>query len=160
MRIAWFAKRIPHLTVVRTARAFREYFDTKPLVDFIFFDHDLGEGGTGYEAAEFIKERFGGNTTNAGIIHTWNPSGAARMRTLLPLTLWIPFGEFEVEMEATPDTQLHASAGSDSAHSPVPEPLSNQRSTESGGLLNRAAVPRQEWPESASPHTGHSLSQD
>jgi hypothetical protein len=101
MRIAWFTKRIPdHLKVTSSIQEFKAYFDTKPLVDFIFFDHDLGEGnGTGLDAAQFIKDRFGGNTTNAGLIHTWNPSGASKMRELLPLTLWIPFGEFEVEVE-------------------------------------------------------------
>jgi hypothetical protein len=103
MRIAWFKKRIPHLTVVSNVEDFKQYFLNKPICDFIFFDHDLGEGcGTGEDAATFIKEHFGGNTTNAGIIHTWNPSGAAKMKVLLPLTLWIPFGEFEVEVEQAP----------------------------------------------------------
>ena len=102
MRIAWFRKRLPILHVVNTVQEFREYFNSKPLVDFIFFDHDLGTEETGYDAAKYIKDKFGGNTTNAGIIHTWNPSGAAKMRELLPLTLWIPFGEFEIEVEQPP----------------------------------------------------------
>jgi hypothetical protein len=99
MRIAWFTKRIPNLKVVRTVQEFRDYFETKPLVDFIFFDHDLGTEETGYDAVKYMIEKFGGNSTNAGIIHTWNPAGAAKMRELLPKVLWIPFGEFEVVTE-------------------------------------------------------------
>jgi len=98
MRIAWFKKRVPRLTVVSSMKEFQAYFDSNPICDYIFFDHDLGEGnGTGYDAVVYLKERFGG-TAKAALIHTWNASGAKRMQKVLR-AVYIPFGDFEVEVE-------------------------------------------------------------
>jgi hypothetical protein len=98
MRIAWFKKRIPELKVVSSVSDFKAYFDTHPQVDYIFFDHDLGEGnGTGAEAAEYVATRFGG-FSKWGLIHSWNTPGAKRMQEFLKSTPHIPFGDFEVEV--------------------------------------------------------------
>lgn len=97
MRIAWFKKRIPNVTVVRTVQELKNYFANKPVCDFYFLDYDLGDGaGTGEEAASFLKESFGLGS-NAAIIHSWNTAGAARMKDLLPRAQYIPFGEFEID---------------------------------------------------------------
>jgi hypothetical protein len=97
MRITWFKKRIPNLTVVSTVEAFKAYFQSKPICDFVFYDHDLGDGnGNGAEAAAFMSDHFGG-TSSAGLIHSWNRAGAMAMQAFLPNTSWIPFGQFEVE---------------------------------------------------------------
>jgi hypothetical protein len=97
MRIAWFKKRLPSAIIVKTVQELKEYFASKPVCDFYFLDHDLGEGaGNGVEAAIFLKERFGIGS-NAAVIHTWNTAGAARMKDLLPRAQYIPFGEFEID---------------------------------------------------------------
>lgn len=97
MRIEWFKKRIRNLKVVKTVQEFKDYFERHPTVDFVFFDHDLGEGnGTGLDAATFMKEKFGG-TSRWGLIHSWNRAGAQRMQLVLPQTPHVPFGEFEIE---------------------------------------------------------------
>jgi hypothetical protein len=97
MRIQWFEQKVPGIKVVRSVEEFKEYFDTHPTVDFIFFDHDLGEGGSGYEAAQFMAERFGA-TNRWGLIHSWNRTGAARMQQILEATPAVPFGEFDIEI--------------------------------------------------------------
>jgi hypothetical protein len=99
MRIEWFRKRIPNLTVVSSVEEFIAYFDKKPQCDFIFYDHDLGDGkGTGTEAAKWIHDHFGGGSKWA-VIHSWNRAGAIRMREYMPNTPHIPFGDFDVEVE-------------------------------------------------------------
>jgi hypothetical protein len=98
MRISWFEKRLPILKICRSVQEFKEYFDTKPTVDFIFWDHDLGDGGSGYDAAQFITDRFGSGG-RWGLIHSWNSTGAKKMQTLLIGALHVPFGEFEVEID-------------------------------------------------------------
>jgi len=100
MRIAWFKKRLPHVTIVSSIKEFKAYFDLSPCCDYIFFDHDLGKGnGTGYDAVVFMKERFGGgNGSKAGLIHSWNQAGAKRMQEILNI-VHIPFGDFEIEVE-------------------------------------------------------------
>ena len=103
MRIQWFEQKIPGIKVVRSVKEFTDYFETRPTVDFIFFDHDLGEGGSGYDAAQFLAERFG--TTNRwGLIHSWNKAGAARMQQVLESTPAVPFGEFDIEIVGKPET--------------------------------------------------------
>ena len=97
MRIAWFKKKINTLKVVTSVDQFKAYFETHPMVDFVFYDHDLGEGnGTGLEAAQFMKEKFGG-TSRWALIHSWNTVAARRMMEYLPNTPHIPFGEFDIE---------------------------------------------------------------
>lgn len=98
MRIAWFEKRLSDLKVVKTVQEFRDYIDSKPLIDFIFFDHDLGEGENGLDAARFLIEKFG-STTNWGLIHSWNKSGAVAMQNAGLRIPHVPFGEFELKVE-------------------------------------------------------------
>jgi hypothetical protein len=97
MRIIWFKKKIKNLKVVSTVKSFKEYFDTHPIVDFIFYDHDLGDGnGTGLEAIQFMKERYG-NGNRWGLIHSWNRPAAQQMMLVSPNVPHIPFGEFDIE---------------------------------------------------------------
>ena len=97
MRIEWFEKKIPGVKVVRTVKEFIDYFTTKPTVDFVFFDHDLGDGGSGYDAAQWMADNFGA-TNRWGLIHSWNRTGAARMQQILKATPAVPFGEFDIEI--------------------------------------------------------------
>jgi hypothetical protein len=99
MRIEWFKKKLPNLKVTTSVKEFKDYIDTKPRIDFIFFDHDLGDGGTGYEAAEFLTERFGRGINRWGLIHSWNTNGAKRMQELLPSVPHVVFGDFDIEVE-------------------------------------------------------------
>ena|SRR5579862_1612453 len=94
-RIAWFTKRIPNLKVVKTVDDFKKYFDGHPIVDFIFFDHDLGTEETGADAAKFVAEKFGAN--RYGMIHSWNKGGSQKIQSYLPNIPHIPFGDFEIE---------------------------------------------------------------
>lgn len=96
MRIAWFEKRIKNLKVTRTVQEFKDYFNTKPLVDFVLMDHDLGTPETGLDAAKFMVDRFGA-TNNWGLIHSWNKAGAEAMQACGLRLLHVPFGEFEIK---------------------------------------------------------------
>src|SRR5258708_6046585 len=96
MRIEWFKKRIKKLHVCSSVQSFKDYFDTKPMVDFIFWDHDLGEGGTGLDAAKFLVERFGISGSRWGLIHSWNNVGATTMQQVITGSICIPFGSFEL----------------------------------------------------------------
>jgi hypothetical protein len=98
MRIEWFRKNIPNLHVCKTVEEFIAYFDTKPTVDFIFFDHDLGQEKNGVDAAKWLKERFGGMSA-WGLIHSWNRTGAAEMQKILPLVNHFPWGQFDLEIK-------------------------------------------------------------
>lgn len=97
MRIEWFEKKIPGVKIVRSVKEFIEYFGTKPTVDFIFWDHDLGEGGSGYDAAQWTADAFG-SVNRWGLIHSWNKNGAAHMQQVLKATPAVPFGEFDIEI--------------------------------------------------------------
>ena len=97
MRVLWFNKKIKNLKVVASVKEFKEYFDTRPIVDFIFYDNDLGDGnGTGLEAIQFMKEKFG-DGNRWGLIHSWNRPAAQQMMLLYPSIPHIPFGEFDIE---------------------------------------------------------------
>lgn len=97
MRIKWFEKRIPNLHTVTNVKDFIAYFKDRPIVDFLFLDHDLGEGnGTGVEACQFIKSTFSGGS-RWGVIHSWNIAGAHEMKKILTGVQHIPFGEFDIE---------------------------------------------------------------
>jgi hypothetical protein len=97
MRIEWFKKKIVNIHVCRTVREFKEYFDSHPVVDFIFFDHDLGpEGGSGLDAAKFLIERFG-SVKKWALIHSWNLAGAQSMQAVLTGVAHIPFGDFDIK---------------------------------------------------------------
>ncbi len=97
MRIEWFSKKVTNLKVVSSVQEFKKYFDTYPIVDFIFYDHDLGDGnGTGLEAIQFMKEKFGGSN-RWGMIHSWNRPAAQQMLSVYPNIPHIPFGEFDIE---------------------------------------------------------------
>ena len=69
MRIEWFKRQLSHLHVVKSVADFIAYFETRPIVDFIFLDHDLGDGGSGYDAAKYVHDNFGGNS-RWGLIHS------------------------------------------------------------------------------------------
>lgn len=100
MRISWFQKKLPLLTVVKSVDEFIQYFESKPAVDYIFWDHDLGPGGSGYDAAKYLTDKFGSlSASKWGLIHSWNMGGANRMRELLPASPHIPFGDFDIEVE-------------------------------------------------------------
>src|SRR3954469_18700250 len=75
MRIKWFAKRIPNLTVCRSVEEFRQYFLGNPPCDFVFWDHDLGADENGEDAARWFTERYG-MTNRAHMIHSFNREGA------------------------------------------------------------------------------------
>lgn len=99
MRMTWFKRRIPFCTVVDTIPGFKEFFTSRQICDFIFLDHDLGEGnGNGVDACKFLVERFGGNSKTL-IVHSWNRPGAQRMQDIIPGAVHIPFGDFELEVE-------------------------------------------------------------
>lgn len=100
MRINWFKSKIPEgLFVFKTLDEFKAHFENKNGADFIFWDHDLGPGGSGYDAAKYLTDKFGSRSASKwGLIHSWNVGGANRMRELLPGSPHIPFGDFEIEM--------------------------------------------------------------
>ena len=99
MRQAWFRKRIPRVTVVDSVQGMIAYFETKPICDYIFLDHDLGDGnGNGVEAARWLKQKFGVNVS-ALLIHSWNTVGVRNMQDVLPGAPAIPFGNFDLEVE-------------------------------------------------------------
>jgi hypothetical protein len=100
MRIAWFQKRIPDLVVCKSSQEFKDYF-TKghERCDFIFWDHDLGGQDTSEEVAQWFVDRYGAGNTYA-LIHSWNTAGARKLQDIMNGVKWIPFGQFEVEVEA------------------------------------------------------------
>lgn len=102
MRINWFCKRLPDVHVCRTVKEFRDYVESKPLIDYIFFDHDLGEGENGLDAAKYLVDKFGG-TNNWALIHSWNRAGATAMQNYGLNAPHIPFGEFELEIDDARD---------------------------------------------------------
>lgn len=59
--------------------------------DYIFLDHDLGEGISGYDVAKWIAENYKGNATF--ILHSTNPAGVSNMKNALKNfnVLVIPF---------------------------------------------------------------------
>ena len=77
------------------ATAIGELYDTT--FDFIFLDHDLGEGNrVGIEVAEYLSK----NPHNEKvIIHSMNPVGQGRMKLLLPDADVIPFSVLIKELD-------------------------------------------------------------
>jgi hypothetical protein len=98
MRINWFKSKVPGITVVTSVEDFIAYFETRPVVDFLFLDHDLGPGGSGYDAAQYMADKFG-STNRWGLIHSWNRAGATRMQQILTAIPAVPFGEFDIEIQ-------------------------------------------------------------
>jgi hypothetical protein len=96
MRITWFQKRVPRLTVCRNVEEFKAYFSGHPPCDFVFWDHDLGPGENGADAAKWFLEKFGG-TNRAHLIHSFNIAGARNIQQYITFARHIPFGEFEIE---------------------------------------------------------------
>lgn len=47
-------KEYDKIVVLKDYDGFVEYIDTNGLPDCIFFDHDLGEGKTGYDCAKYL----------------------------------------------------------------------------------------------------------
>jgi hypothetical protein len=96
MRITWFQKRIPNLTVCRNVQEFKDHFTKNPPCDFVFWDHDLGEGANGADAAKWFLERYG-STNRAHLIHSFNRAGARNIQQSILNACHVPFGEFEIE---------------------------------------------------------------
>jgi hypothetical protein len=108
-RIGWFQKRIENLTVTNTAdEAIAVLAFTQPF-DFLFLDHDLGEiesGGYNESAGngEHVADHLAGTgfLGERAVIHSWNPSGAMKMKNLLNNAMAIPFGVFDIELVDEP----------------------------------------------------------
>jgi len=77
------------------ATAIGELYDNT--FDYIFLDHDLGEGNrVGIEVAEYLSK----NPHNEKvIIHSMNPVGQGRMKLLLPDADVIPFSVLIKELD-------------------------------------------------------------
>lgn len=54
-------------------------------VDFISFDHDLGQGPTGYDVAKYIEEGAHNGTLNPIYyqVHSANPAGAEKIHVAM-----------------------------------------------------------------------------
>lgn len=63
---------------------FVEFIKTKGLPDFISFDHDLGEGKTGYDCAKFLVEFCMDCDLKLPefIVHSQNPIGKENIEKL------------------------------------------------------------------------------
>lgn len=97
MRITWFEKRVPNLKVCRTVEEFKQYFANNPSCFVVFWDHDLGQGENGADAAKWFAEKYQ-MTNRFHVIHSYNRGGARNIQNYIPAAVHIPFGEFEVEI--------------------------------------------------------------
>lgn len=97
MRILWFQERIPGLMVCRNVEEFKKHFEGNPSAFFLFWDHDLGPGENGADAAKWFAEKYK-MTNRFHCIHSYNRAGAQRIQSYIPAAVHIPFGEFEVEI--------------------------------------------------------------
>jgi hypothetical protein len=98
----WFREKIPWAAVALTVCEAREKllgFENR--YDFFFLDHDLGgrvylEPGdeTGYAVARMLASA--GVPGCRVLIHSWNPAGTMAMKSLLPSSVCVPFGQFEI----------------------------------------------------------------
>jgi len=67
---------------------------TDYVYDYIFLSGDLGDGGSGYDVAEFLAvEDDNPNNDAIIIIHSWNVSVVDAMLKLLPKADYLPFNE-------------------------------------------------------------------
>lgn len=73
------------LTWVKSYQEFIDWINERGLPDLICFDHDLGIGKTGYDAAKFIVEYALDNDTTIPkwIIQSANPVGSVNIDSLL-----------------------------------------------------------------------------
>lgn len=73
--------------VIRSYQAFVDYVTDFGLPTFISFDHDLGNGGTGYDIAKYIVDRdqeFGDLPDGfTFFVHSQNPIGKSNIEGLL-----------------------------------------------------------------------------
>lgn len=73
--------------VIRSYEAFVNYVTDYGLPTFISFDHDLGNGGTGYDVAKYIVDRdltFGDLPTGfTFFVHSQNPVGKRNIEEFL-----------------------------------------------------------------------------
>ena len=78
-----------HWDIVRSARDAYDFFIKKRCPDFISFDHDLGEDGTGKDVANWIIKTdldYKGKFIPDGFdfrVHSQNPIGAKNISELL-----------------------------------------------------------------------------
>ena len=99
-RVDWFRSKVPELywvADITTAFAAMKQFT----FDFFFLDRDLGiehysgaVEGSGEDFAAHLREL--GYTGQSVVIHSWNPAGALRMKSMLPQATVLPFGEFDI----------------------------------------------------------------
>lgn len=70
---------------VRDYTEFINFIKTNPLPKFISFDHDLGEGKTGFDCAKFLVEFCIDNNLNLPdfFVHSQNPIGKENINSLL-----------------------------------------------------------------------------
>lgn len=99
MRISWFEKHVPGIHVCRTVEEFKKFFEHSPPIYMIFFDHDLGPGGNGADAAQWFANKYG-NQSRYCIIHSFNRTGAYKIQSILPNAIYVPFGDFDIEYES------------------------------------------------------------
>lgn len=80
------------LTITEKAKDAVEYLDNERF-DYIFLDHDLGNGnGTGSEVASFLYHNPDNPNNNAKIIiHSWNRPASDSMMDKLYNATYIPF---------------------------------------------------------------------
>jgi response regulator RpfG family c-di-GMP phosphodiesterase len=102
-RIAWFReklRKIPVVQFVDNAKRGKK-FVRENKYDFIFFDHDLGDGAfnNGFAVATTLSKT--GNTDTHILIHSLNPVGANNIANVLKsagfknITI-APFGKFDI----------------------------------------------------------------
>lgn len=73
-----------------------EEFDA---IDLFFLDHDLGGGAYMPPYATDIAEYMASRRPRVGfrtIIHSQNPYGGPRLQKILPGSMYIPFGSFDL----------------------------------------------------------------
>lgn len=88
--ILWVDKNVGELKSVRTvwlknAELFKHWITNNGLPDIICFDHDLGEGLSGYDCAKWLVEYCIDNDCNLPqfAVQSANPVGKKNIETLL-----------------------------------------------------------------------------
>jgi hypothetical protein len=101
-RIHWFRDRLPEIVVANNVTDAIVILAGQ-VFDYVFLDHDLGlldyagdpgTSGTGAEVARYLSGRgFVGKNV---FIHSWNTTGAARMKDILKGAFAVPWGQFDI----------------------------------------------------------------
>lgn len=87
---------IHRLTVSENSSTIIDLLNQK-VFDYIFLDHDLGDGnGSGKDVSEYLRSNcLNKNNQAVIIIHSWNTPAAMAMLKDLPSAEWIPFNTEE-----------------------------------------------------------------